>query len=518
MLAFEAILAMLLLAVVLGAVARRVSAPFPTLLAVGGAALALSPIGTPLKLDPSLALALFVAPILLDAGYDISPRDLKRNWRAIGGLVLVAVGLTAAAVAAIAHALVPAMPWAAAVALGAIVAPPDAAAATSVLKSAEPPHRVTIILEGESLLNDASALLLYRLAVGAAMAGGSLQTEVIAPTFLLSVVGSLVAGPLLALVWSRVISRIEDVPSSIIVQFVGTFGIWVLAERLELSPVLTVVAYAITTARLAPAHTAAQERVPSYAVWETAVVVLNALAFVLIGLQLGPVLHDAQPGEVARWAVVGGAVLATVIAMRMVWVMGANAVVRWRYGEHEATPVRPETQATWQSGLVIGWCGMRGVVTVATALALPADFPEHDLILFTAFFVTLGTLLIQGMTLRPLVLALGLGQDDAVDHEVRLARVSLADAALDCLESEGDRDEDARILRRELMEERAAADEAEEGDGRAALREKKLRSRTLEARRQKLLDLRSEGTIGDDAFHRLEEELDFADLALQSHL
>ena len=518
MLTFEAILGILLLAVALGALARRVSAPFPTLLAVGGAALALSPIGIPLKLDPSLALALFVAPILLDAGYDISPRDLKRNWRPIGGLVLVAVGLTTAAVAGIAHQLVPSMPWAAAVALGAIVAPPDAAAATSVLKSAEPPHRVTIILEGESLLNDASALLVYRLAVGAAMAGGSLQTEVIAPTFLLSVVGSLVAGPLLAVVWSQVTRRIEHVPSAIIIQFVGTFGIWVVTERLELSPVLTVVAYAITIARLSPSHTAAQERVPSYAVWETAVVVLNALAFVLIGLQLGPVLRGAEPGEIARWAVVGSAVLATVIAMRMVWVMGANAVVRWRYAEHEETPERPETQATWQTGVVIGWCGMRGIVTVATALALPQNFPEHDLILFTAFAVTLGTLLIQGLTLRPLVLALGLGQDDAVDKEVRLARVSLADAALDCLETMGRGDEDAGILRRELMEERAAADNAEEGDGRASLREKKLRSRTLEARRRKLLDLRSEGTIGDDAFHRLEEELDFADLALQSHL
>ena len=146
---------------------------------------------------------------------------------------------------------------------------------------------------------------------------------------------------------------------------------------------------------------------PSYAVWETAVVVLNALAFVLLGLQLGPLIRQAGPGEVEEWAIVGAAVLATVIAMRLAWVMGVNTLVRWRNARAGAQPDVEEERVTWQGGLIIGWCGMRGIVIVATALALPAKFPQHDVILFTAFAVTLGTLLIQGLTLRPLVSGAG---------------------------------------------------------------------------------------------------------------
>ncbi|WP_174291742.1 cation:proton antiporter, partial [Sphingomonas bacterium] len=400
--------------------------------------------------------------------------------------------------------------------LGAIVAPPDAAAAMAVLKTARPPHRIKVILGGESLLNDASALLLYRLAVGAAMAGGTLQTEVIAPAFLVSVLGSLVAGPVLAFAWSRVIRRVQHVPSSIIIQFVGTFGIWVGAERLGLSPILTIVTYALTTARMAPAETPAHERVAAYAVWETAVVVLNALAFVLLGLQLGPLIRHAERGEVERWAIVGGAVLATVIVMRLAWVMGATAVIRWREGRPGAQPSPAYARSSWQGSAIAGWCGMRGIVTVATALALPRNFPQHDIILFTAFAVTLGTLLIQGLTLRPLVLALDIDEEDPVEEEVRTARATLAEAGLDMLADRDD--EDALALRHRFEEERRAAVEADNGDGRATLSGKVLRAQVLEVQRQRLLDLRRDATIGDDAFHLLEEELDFADLAVRSRL
>ena len=186
---FEAVLGLLLVAVVLAAVARRLGAPYPAFLALGGAVLAFVP-GTPaLSVPPDLALALFVAPVLLDAAYDTSPRDLKDQWVPVASLVVVSVALTTVAVAAVARALVPAMPWAAAIALGAIVSPPDAAAATAVLRQLRPPHRILTILEGESLLNDASALLIYRLAVGAA-AANALSLRAVAPTFLLAVVGS----------------------------------------------------------------------------------------------------------------------------------------------------------------------------------------------------------------------------------------------------------------------------------------------------------------------------------------
>src|SRR3954463_1124110 len=192
----EQILAMFVAAVLLAAAARRVGAPYPVFLAIGGALLAFVPGAPTASLPPELVLALFVAPVLLDSAFDASLRDLRDNWAPLVSLVVVAVGLTTAAVAVVAHALVPGIPWAAAIALGAIVAPPDAVAATAVLRSLHPPQRILTVLEGESLLNDASALLIYRVAVGAATASG-FSAMSLAPTFLLAVVGSLVAGPVL---------------------------------------------------------------------------------------------------------------------------------------------------------------------------------------------------------------------------------------------------------------------------------------------------------------------------------
>jgi NhaP-type Na+/H+ or K+/H+ antiporter len=185
-------------------------------------------------------------------------------------LVVFAVGFTTAAVATVAHALVPAMPWAAAIALGAVVAPPDAVAATAVLRPLRPPHRLLTILEGESLLNDASALLIYRLALGAVAANGFSIAD-IAPTLLLAVAGSLVAGPAIGWLTLRLMERVYHVPTAIILQFVVTFGVWTLAEHVGLSGVLTTVCYAMTVARTSPAITPARTRVPTYAVWETVV-------------------------------------------------------------------------------------------------------------------------------------------------------------------------------------------------------------------------------------------------------
>src|SRR3954454_5930314 len=204
----EVLLGMVLAAVILAALARRVGAPYPVFLALGGALLALVPGAPTFTLPPELVLALFIAPVLLDAAYDASLRDLRDNWTAVAELVVVAVALTAAAVAVVPRALVPGMPWAAAVALGALVAPPDAAAATAVLRPLRPPHRILTVLEGESLLNDASALLIYRLAVGAE-AAGTFSLGAVAPTFLLGVAGSLVAGPALAWLIFPVIQRVQ---------------------------------------------------------------------------------------------------------------------------------------------------------------------------------------------------------------------------------------------------------------------------------------------------------------------
>jgi CPA1 family monovalent cation:H+ antiporter len=385
----EPLIGLVLAAVVLAAAARRIGAPYPVFLAIGGAILAFIPGAPSVVIPPELALAIFIAPILLDAAYDASPRDLKDNWVPLVGLVVCAVGLTTFAVGLVTRALVPAMPWAPAIALGAIVAPPDAAAATAVLRPLRPPHRILTILEGESLLNDASALLIYRLALGA-VATNSFSIGAVTPAFLLAVAGSLIVGPALGrltLLWS---DRVTDVPTAIILQFVTTFGVWILADRIGLSGVLTMVCYAITVARSAPQRTPARIRVPSYAVWETVVFMLNVLAFIFIGLQIRPILASLEPAARGRYFAVAAAVLLTAITVRIVWQMSFNAVIRWRerwYGFH---PPRPMLRPTVGSGLVISWAGMRGIVSLAAAMALPAPFPYRDLVVFTAFAVVLG--------------------------------------------------------------------------------------------------------------------------------
>src|SRR4051812_40653705 len=247
----EVLIVLILAATLLAAAARRIGAPYPVFLALGGAILAFVPGRPSFTVLPELALALFVAPVPLDAAYDTSPRDLRDNWAPVTGLVVFAVGLTTVAVAVVARALMPAMPWAPAIALGAVVAPPDAAAATAVLRQLRPPHRILTILEGESLLNDASALLIYRLAVGAVAANG-FSIGTVAPTFLFAVAGSLVVGPVLAWISLKVMDRVEDVPTAVILQFVTTFGVWIVADRIGLSGVLTMVCYAVAAARTSP--------------------------------------------------------------------------------------------------------------------------------------------------------------------------------------------------------------------------------------------------------------------------
>ncbi len=506
----EVVVGLILAAVVLAAAARRVGAPYPVFLAIGGALLALVPGAPSFTVPPELALALFVAPVLLDAAYDASPRDLKDNWAPVTGLVVVAVCLTTAAVAVVAHALIPALGWAPAIVLGAVVAPPDAAAATSVLRPLKPPHRLLTILEGESLLNDASALMIYRLAVGA-VATSSFSIASVAPTFLFAVAGSLVVGPALGWLWLRLTERVTDVPTAIILQFVSTFGVWIVADRIGLSGVLTMVCYAMTVARTAPERTPARIRIPSYAVWETVVFMMNVLAFVFIGLQLRPILDRVEPALRGRYFAVALAVLVTVIVVRFAWHMSFNAVIRWRDRRYGFNPPRPMLRPTVGSGLVISWAGMRGIVTLAAALALPASFPFRDLIVLTAFSVVLGTLALQGLTLSPLLRALDLRDDDPVGREVGAARHRALRAGLAWFEH--DRSPVAEAVRLELIAHLGALSaNPEEGEARR-FAHSDIHRRAVEAARQAVHAMRASDEIGDDAFHQMEEELDWIEMS-----
>jgi CPA1 family monovalent cation:H+ antiporter len=514
MLLFELVIALLMLGAALAAVARRLNVPYPALLALAGAGLALLPDVPVVSLDPGLALTLLVAPVLLDAAFDSSPRDLRQNWRAVTGLALIAVGLTVAAVAVVARAILPGLPWAAAIALGAIVAPPDAAAATAVLRQLRPPHRILVVLEGESLFNDASALLVYRLAVGAAVTGAFAGWGVV-PLLAGVAVGSIVLGAVLSRLLIWLAPRITDVATAVVVQFLSTFAVWLLAERLHLSGIITVVVYAILVARTVPDRISGRLRIQSYAVWEVVVFVLNVLAFILIGLQLKPILGRLTHGELVTYGTAAAAVLGAVIAVRILWVMLYAGAVR-RAGERLSAG-----EAT-----VIAWCGMRGIVTLAAALALPDGgpgdgFPYRGFIVLTAFSVVLGTLVIQGMTVRPLMRAVCLRDDGSVDREVRLARIETARAGLAVVDRTTDGGDIVAFLRRKY----AARLRRAEREAQGGVPEPELESwreygqvveRAQSAERRTLSDLRTRGVIGDDAFHLVEEELDWSEVNTQA--
>jgi len=566
---FEVVIAMLLGGAILAAVARRLGMPYPALVALGGVALALIPGVPTLVLDPELALALFVAPVLADAAFDTSLRDLRVNWRPVASLALGAVVLTVAAVAGVAKLLVPDMPWAAAVALGAIVAPPDAAAATAVLKQLRPPNRLLVILEGESLFNDASALLIYRLAVGAAVTGLFSGWSIL-PMLLVVTLGSVVLALVLSRVSLFVNTRISDVSTAVVFQFCSAFGAWVLAEQLHLSGIITVVVFAMAVSRPAAELTPARIRIPAWAVWEVAVFVLNVLAFILVGFQLKGIVARVSGAEGVRYAGVTVAVCAVVILARLAWVTGAAGFSRWRCRPRAggAPGPRDAVALSASAAAVVGWCGMRGAVTLAAALALPtgaeggAPFPYRDLILVAAFGVVLGTLVLQGLTLRPLMLRLRLEDDGAVEREVRHARVETLRAAVTAVETSPEA-ETAALVRHRYAFQLRRAEEAAGGDGvdgRETPPEQTTpddavpedappdsvvpgsdasESTTVEeasipmeksipmveedadiavigaatrAQRVRLVALRDDGTIGAAAFQRVEEELDWAEL------
>jgi CPA1 family monovalent cation:H+ antiporter len=497
---FEITIALLVVGGVLSLLADRVGVPYPALLALAGALLALVP-GTPtVTLDPELALALFVAPVLVDAAFDASPRDLRANFIPVSTLAIVLVALTIAAVAVTVRMVVPGMPWAAAVALGAIVAPPDASAATAVLKKLRPPHRLLIILEGESLFNDASALLAYRIAVGAAMTGAFSGWSLV-PTLLLTCGGGVIAGIVFARCILALTRHIRDLQVAIVMQFVGSFAVWILADRLGLSAIITTVAFAMTAARIAPGRIGGRERISSYAVWDVVVFVMNVLAFVLIGLQLRGIVERIRDGEWHTFLVAGAVVCATAILVRIVWVMSYTAFLRWithRFG------TRHTLKPTVDGSILVSWSGMRGIVTLAAALALPTQIPHRDLIVFCAFCVVLVTLVLQGMTLGPLLRRLGLHDDGSVERELSIAREATAKAALAALEDQEPR-RAAEILRREYQA--RIQPDACEPEALATLQQ-----RAVQAQRRVLLDLRARDIIGDDAFHAAEEEIDLLEL------
>ncbi len=509
---------LLLIAVLaLKVVARRLLVPYPILLVVGGLVLALVPGLPPITLAPDLVFLVFLPPILWAAAYFTSLRDFWANIRPISLLAVGLVVATTAVVAVVARAVIPGMPWAAAVTLGAIVSPTDAVAVTALASRLGIPRRIVTILEGESLVNDASALILYRAAV-AALAGGGFTASEVAARFVVMAAGGVAIGLAVGAVVVWVLRWIKgESLTEIALTLLAPYIAWVLADQAGVSQVLACVAGGLYLRRQFSAVVAPVTRVQARTVWELLVFILNGVLFILIGLQLRT-LSAAVPADrlgLVLWQ--SAAVSLACIATRLVWVPLAAAVPRWLSPALRARDPMPPASTLF----LVGWVGMRGVVSLAAALALPfttaagTPFPFREEIILVTFGVILATLVIQGLTLSPIVRALRLPPDDTLEREEMLAREQAAIAALSKLDElsrepwalpgplDRRRTQYAGRLRRFSRIDTSGGAQAAEA---AAAR--RLRHAALEAERAALIRLRNDGVISDDVLQRLENELD----------
>jgi Na+/H+ antiporter len=501
---FETLILLLFVAALLLSAARRVGIPYPTLLAVAGMLVAVSPFAPTFRIDPHLALAIFIAPALLDAAFDTSPRDLRRLWIPLLVLAVGAVLATTLAVAWLGVVLA-GLPIAAAIALGAIVAPTDAVAVNAIMREVGLPRHSSLVIRGESLLNDATALLLFGAATATvaepALNGSVAGLAIAAP-------GGIVFGLVLGRAYVAIAHWFAGTLSSIIMQFTGTFGVWLLADRLALSPVLAVVAYAMVIGQMIPGRISARDRVQSYSVWAAVVFVLNVLAFLFMGLQTRAVVAALPAPErwpAARFAL---AVLAAVIIVRIVVICcyHAASVRVWNARQPRWLP-KP---GSWQTALVLSWCGTRGLLTLATSFALPREFPGRNLIILSAMAAVMGTLIIQGLTLERVIHWFGVADDHGeTTANISRARTQVLEAGIAAAEREPPAV--AVILKKQLQESMKVA--RSRHDPQAPTRFDSAHARAVAAQRSKLHDLRGAGEIDDDVFHVLEEELDWLELA-----
>jgi Na+/H+ antiporter len=492
---FESLLALLLAAIVLLQVARRLSLPYPPMLALAGVVVAFVPGAPAIVLDPRTALALFIAPILLDAAFDFPAKVVWKLWRPLVLLALVAVLVSTAVVAWIGWQFA-GLPIAAAVVLGAIVAPPDAAAATAVLSSVSLPRRTVAVLKGESLFNDASALLLFSGALAVQASGGF--TGGVALQLTLAVPGGLLLGIAFGLLSRRINRYVAGTLGGTLLQFVDAFLVWIVAEHLHLSAVLAVVACAMTVARAPDVIGSPRERVHSYAVWSTVVFLLNVLAFLLMGMQARTIVSRMPTNRLYEALGVAAMVVVAVIVTRFVVVMAWNRLSR------SIESLRDESKPpTVAQGLIVSWAGMRGLLTLATAFALPNDFPQRDVVVLIAFSVVLATLVFQGLTLTPLIKLLKLDALEDPARQLTKARAAIAKTGRDALAGKEGRE--AQNLRDGY--------DIDCGDD-TRQRYRVLGLEAVRAERTHLIEMRDDHRIGVETYQILEEELDWREITL----
>ncbi len=510
---------LLLCAVGLGWLARRAGVPYPIALVIGGGAVGFVPGLPQLEFDPQFLLVLVLPPILYQAALLTSWRDFKANLRPIGMLAIGLVIVTTLAVGATLKFLVPGMPWAVAFTFGAIVSPPDAVAATAILSRLNMPRRIVTVLEGESLVNDASGLVIYKFAVAAvltgmfSLSGATVQFGVVA-------VGGVAIGMALGFLFVRIHPHLGDAFIEVLVSMAVPYVAYIIAEHVHCSGVLAVVAAGLFRGRFSPKIVSAEMRILARSVWNILVFLLNSLIFMLIGMQLSQMtnrLTDYSHGDLMLWSV---CVSAVAILVRILWVYPATWIPRLlspRLRERERAPPNREL-------FIESWCGMRGIVSLAAALALPvtiesgAPFPHRDLIIFLTFVVILVTLVGQGLTLAPLILRLRLTSDTSVADEERHARTDMGQAALAAVARtaamEGAAPHVVERVRAEFAERLALAAADASTGAIEAEQARRLRLAAIRAERTELIRVWKENHISDDVLHELEEELDYQESRL----
>lgn len=505
---------------------RRLNIPYPIALVVGGLGISLIPGLPPLRIEPDILFLVFLPPLLYAAGWFTSWHEFKANLRPIFMLAVGLVLFTTVIVGLVVHALIPEIPLAVAFALGAIVSPPDAVAATSIAQQLGLPRRIVTIVEGESLVNDATGLVALRFAVGAA-ASGSFSFVKASGEFLWVVAGGLIIGIVIAVVFERIIRCITNELLLITLTLIAPYAAYLPAERLHVSGVLAAVTAGIYGGWKASEVLTATVRLQAGVVWNLFVFLLNCFVFILIGLELPEVRSGLGHHSLGELVLQGALVSLLVIVVRPLWVFPATWVPRLLSKRlRERDPVPP-----WRYITIVSWCGMRGVVSLAAALALPMTlsngkaFPERDLIIFLTFCVILATLVIQGLSLPFVVRTLKVHEATDEEHE-RKARLRVTHAALAALNSLG-KDEHAnelalkRVIERYEDRVRHLSDDLAETLGWSPDRHRLIETRRLwreaiAAERRELIRMHRAAEIDDEILHRLERELDLEETRLRS--
>jgi monovalent cation/hydrogen antiporter len=516
----ELVLALLVAVAALATVARALRVPSPLLLVLGGLFLALIPAVPDVRLTPDIVFLLILPPLLYIAAFDTSIRDVRTYLRSILSLAVGLVLATTAAVAVLARALLPDIGWPTAFALGAIVSPPDAVAATAVFRGLGVRRRLVTILEGESLFNDATALVAYRAAL-AVTATATFSAGEAGLRFVAVGVGGVLVGLATggAVAWLR--RRLNDPPVEITVSLLTPFAAYLPAEWLGVSGVLASVTAGLCVGWWAPRIMQSETRLRARAVWDMVVFVLNGLVFILIGLQLSTILTSLSGRSLPSLVGLGLLISLAVILVRLAWVFAAASLSR-RLG-------RPPP---WPEVLVVGWAGMRGVVSLAAALALPLATPERDLLIFLTFCVILATLVGQGLSLPWLIHRLAVAEDGAAQQPELRARTAAAEAAvarIEQLAAEWPTHLPLIDTLRAQYAHRAShlgehAPEGADGEGLPAdgaadqelLEHRLIRRAVIEAERAAVLDLRGRGEISDEVWRRIERDLDLEELRMEA--